>query len=315
MKLTLTLCVLCLIQMCIPVSSVEAEAPKTPKIIFTSFRDGNNEIYMMDPDGRKQVNLTRNPANDIQGVWAPTGEQILFVSNRHADVWDLFLMDPDGRNVRKVFKKLIYREQPVWAPDGKRIVYSRAEEDMLYIAEVGGQIEKPLVATRPFGGYPRWSPDGTEIAFMSKKHDEEKGYRIRIINTHTREKRWLLPDREPSQYFPAWSPSSEKLAFSWENPELEVETLFIANRDGSDLEKVLPLAYSPCWSPRGDALLFKRSQQIYKIRIDDDEPKQLTFHIETWFMDWFDPAHALPVSRQPHLLTTTWGEVKMKDDP
>ena len=197
----------------VSVSPLFAKAPTMPKILFTSFRDGNNEIYIMDPDGRKQVNLTDNPANDIQGVWSPTGEQILFVSSRHAGVWDLFIMDTDGRNVRKVFKKLLYREQPVWAPDGKSIVYSRVKEDMLYIAKVGEQIEEPLVPTRPFGGYPRWSPDGTEIAFMSKMHDDEKGTHIRIINIHTKEKRWLLPDGEPTQYFPAWSPTSEKLAF------------------------------------------------------------------------------------------------------
>ena len=312
MKLTFILCFLCLIGMYVVISSVGAEAPTTPKILFTSFRDGNNEIYIMDPDGRNQNNLTDNPANDIQGVWSPTGEQILFVSNRHAGVWDLFLMDPDGTNVQKVFKKLIYREQPEWAPDGKRIVYRRAEENMLYIAEVGGQVEEPLVTTRPFGGYPRWSPDGTEIAFMSRKADEIKGYHIRIINVHARGKRWLMPKMEPSQYFPAWSPTGEKLAFSWKNAELAAETLFIVNRDGSSLEKVQPSAYDPTWSPQGDELLFKRAQQIYKIRIGDNEPKRLTFHIETWFMDWFDPAYALPVSPQPHLLTTTWGEIKKK---
>ena len=308
----LKLYALCLIQICIVVGSVGAKAPKTPKIIFTSFRDGNNEIYMMDSNGRKQVNITRNRAMDIQGVWSPTGEQILFVSDRHAGVWDLFLMDPDGTNVRKIFKKLIYREQPAWSPDGKRIVYKRAEENMLYIAEVGGQIEEPFAPTRPFGGYPKWSPDGTEIAFMSKKHNEEKGYRIRIINTQTGEQEWLLPEMKPSQYFPAWSPTGEKLAFSWEHPELEAKTLCIVNRDGNGFEKVLPVAYNPIWSPQGDELLFKRFQQIYKIRIGDDKPKQLTFHIEPWYMDWFDPSYALPVSPQSHLLTITWGEVKEK---
>ena len=94
--------------------------------------------------------------------------------------------------------RIYSREQPEWSPDGKRIVYRRTEENMLYITEVGGQVEELLVTTRLFGEYPRWSPDGTEIAFMSKKHDEEKGSRIRIINVYTREKRWLLPDGELS---------------------------------------------------------------------------------------------------------------------
>ena len=38
-----------------------AEAPTTPKILFTSARDGNREVYIMNPDGSEQVNLTKHP--------------------------------------------------------------------------------------------------------------------------------------------------------------------------------------------------------------------------------------------------------------
>ena len=39
-----------------------AEVPTMPKILFTSSRDGNREIYMMNPDGSEQVNLTQHRA-------------------------------------------------------------------------------------------------------------------------------------------------------------------------------------------------------------------------------------------------------------
>ena len=57
------------------VSPLFAQAPTTPKILFTSSRDGNREIYIMNPDGSEQVNLTQHPAGDLQAVWSPTGEQ------------------------------------------------------------------------------------------------------------------------------------------------------------------------------------------------------------------------------------------------
>ena len=88
------------------VCQVFAEAPKTPKILFTSARDGNYEIYMMNPDGSEQVNLTQHPAIDLDAAWSPTGEQILFVSDR-GGTRDLYLMDADGGNVRRVFKRKI----------------------------------------------------------------------------------------------------------------------------------------------------------------------------------------------------------------
>ena len=52
-----------------------AKAPTTPKILFTSTRDGNREVYMMNPDGSEQVNLTQHRAADLETVWSPTGEQ------------------------------------------------------------------------------------------------------------------------------------------------------------------------------------------------------------------------------------------------
>ena len=41
------------------------------QIIFSSNRDGNNEIYVMNADGSNQMRLTDNPANDGNAVWAP----------------------------------------------------------------------------------------------------------------------------------------------------------------------------------------------------------------------------------------------------
>ena len=55
------------------ICAVSAKAPTTPKILFTSTRDGNHEVYMMNPDGSEQVNLTQHPATDLEAAWSPTG--------------------------------------------------------------------------------------------------------------------------------------------------------------------------------------------------------------------------------------------------
>ena len=163
MNLRRIFCLLSLM-LCVNVCPVFAKAPTTPKILFTSTRDGNRDVYIMDPDGSEQVNLTQHRADDQQAVWSPTGEQILFVSDRDG-VRDLFLMDADGSNVRRVSKEEAYRESPTWSPDGKQIAYSHVNWDKLmftvYIATLEKQEEEEFSMD---SSGPAWSPDGTEIA-------------------------------------------------------------------------------------------------------------------------------------------------------
>ena len=125
----------------------------------------------------------------------------------------------------------------------------------------------------------------------------------------------------------------KKIAFSWLNHVLphgflldlvDKETIYIVNRDGTALERVVPeagpKATYPAWSPSGDELIYTQKinnqDQLFKIDLVNRASEQLT-HIARGFLrsnemgDWFDPA-TLSVPLQPQLLTTTWGEVKKR---
>jgi hypothetical protein len=53
-----------------------------PRILFSSTRDGNPEIYTMNPDGSNVVNLSRHPRADRDPTWSPDGKKIGFISAR-----------------------------------------------------------------------------------------------------------------------------------------------------------------------------------------------------------------------------------------
>lgn len=76
-------------------------SPNGRKIAFTSTRDDNAEIYVMNADGGGRRRLTNNAATDEYPVWSPDGQWLAFHSNRDGD-FDIYIMRPDGSELRNL---------------------------------------------------------------------------------------------------------------------------------------------------------------------------------------------------------------------
>ena len=307
------------------VSAAWARAPATAKIAFSSTRDDNLEIYIMNSDGSDQVNLTRNDATDFDPAWSPNGEEILFVSDRDG-VPDLYLMRADGSRVRRVFGNREFRVDPVWSPDGRKIAYVQGEDQdaTIYTSTINGGATQKLTN----GITPSWSPDGREIAFSAVS---AKSTPLGVFNIGIQSKKTLLPNKIPWMIFPTWSPQGNKIAFSkidgrfnqgilgWTKAHL-----YIVNRDGTGLHQITKddeaVSMGPTWSPHGDELIYTDVvirldwpvTQLFKTDMSDRRPTQLTQEGDNFRADWFDPT-ALDVSPSEELLTTLWGKIKSKD--
>jgi|SRR5215207_7168935 len=68
------------------------------KIAFASERDGNGEIYVMDPDGSNQTRLTNNSVTDAFPSFSPDGSRIAFRSDGDGNS-EIFVMNADGSNL------------------------------------------------------------------------------------------------------------------------------------------------------------------------------------------------------------------------
>ena len=154
--------------------------------------------------------------------------------------------------------------------------------------------------------------------------------RTHVIDLQKRTIKPLLPELQFLILNTEWSLDGKRIAFAG-FPKNEGFHLFddmrvyIVNVDGTGLKQVVdgagPAAYQPVWSPRADALLFQQVvnkgkgfilTQLFKVNLERPNPKQLTNTGKNFDADWFDPAYALPVTPQPNLLTTVWGEMKQK---
>jgi WD40-like Beta Propeller Repeat len=86
------------------------------KIAFVTNRDGNEEIYTMNPDGTSQVNLTRSWIHyDRFPAYSPNGKNIAFQSNRDGDS-EIYRMTSAGTSPTQLTVNSAEDAWPSWGP-------------------------------------------------------------------------------------------------------------------------------------------------------------------------------------------------------
>jgi TolB protein len=268
-------------------------------IAFTSTRDGNAEIYVMNPNGTAATRLTNHAAVDDYAAISPDGTEVAFTSWRDGDA-EIYVVDADGVDptLTKVTDNAGYDAEPTWSADGSALMYvsDRDGSSRLWFTMMDdGTTFGPYGAVSPASDFsPDWSALG--VVYVSDQDGDNELYTF--IPEGTVEV--PLTDSPQSDYGPAWAPEPADAIFH--------NVLFVRGAPGEgDLYQVamqqipipgdpVPTAYqvtdtaawefSPTW--RGDAtwIAFSRAQ-----------PGDIA-SAELWLMD---------MEGQEHQLTDTAG--------
>ena len=82
-------------------------SPDGKQIAFSSDRDGNFEIYVMDINGDNLTRLTHDAVRDTSPSWSPDGSKIVF-SKINEDDRNVYIMNKDGSSVQKLISNSRY---------------------------------------------------------------------------------------------------------------------------------------------------------------------------------------------------------------
>lgn len=218
---------------------------------------------------------------------------IQFSSNRDGERYSEFIMNPDGSNPVNVSEELDARGTfPIWSPDGSKIAFAKNRPDdfevvnrdivlgprEIWVMNADGSNRVNLTNHDGDDEGPRWSPDGSKIAFESDRNGE---WEIFVMNNDGSDSRRLGVGERAK-----WSPDGSKILFDVARPDPWQHDPFIMNDDGSGRRKLADLpnltTTSVSWSPNGRRVMLHGIvddnwlMKIYVVNVDGSNLTDIT---------------------------------------
>lgn len=177
----------------------DAEAtisPKGDKIVFTSDRSGDLELWTMDIDGKNQKQITFGLGYDGGAFFSPDGKKLVFRASRptteaeQADYKDLlkkglvaptnmeiYTCNVDGSDLKQITKLGKANWAPYYHPSGKKIIFSsnhhskKGYDFQLYMINEDGTGLEQITSESMFNAFPMFSYDGKKLIFSSNRNN------------------------------------------------------------------------------------------------------------------------------------------------
>jgi len=180
----------------------DAEAVYSPlgdRIVFTSLRGGDLDLYLMNPDGSGVEQLTFDAGYDGGAFFSLDGQWIVWRASRPQgqDLADyrallgeglirpgrleLYIMNLEERRPIQITANGAANFGPYWHPDGRHIIFSSNLHDPqgrdfdLYLVDIDSREVERITRYEGFDGFPMFSHDGKQLVFASNRFGKERG--------------------------------------------------------------------------------------------------------------------------------------------
>ena len=241
-------------------------SPGGKKLVFEITLGGFQQLFIMNPDGSGQTQITHDAANHDTPSWSPDGHKIAYVSDKtgHAVI---YMMNPDGTGEERLTDNQHEYIHPNWSPNGAKVIYC-SDDDLqppkknasdIFSLDIGTREVKTLI-TRGINTYPSWSPDGRKIAFRRMIGDMNS--EVFVANSDGSDAN-NLTSHPAFDGWPAWSPDGTKIVFS-SNRNANYQ-IFTMNADGTGVQLLANTegrATEPRWSPDGKNIYFTNCKKV-----------------------------------------------------
>ncbi|HYO50138.1 MAG TPA: hypothetical protein VEW94_09835 [Chloroflexia bacterium] len=223
--------------------------------------------------------------------------RISFLRSNESGARDLFVVNPDGTNQQQVTTDIIVEGSTSWSPDGRSIAIQASVNGFSTIVRItlGGD-NKPLpnesvqltADIKADSALPAWSPDGSMIAFQSKRDGGEHQVFVMDINGNNKRR---ISDGKGFAGQPAWSPDSKSVVYvAGERADPTVpKDMYVAPAAGGEPKKILSRGTSlrrPLWTADGKYIVCvegpgERNQSLLVLNADGTSPRVIVDAAQT----------------------------------
>lgn len=218
------------------------------RLAFTSYKDGNPNLYVMDVAKGNARIISKKKGVNITPDWSPDGEKIALTLNLNNGNSEIYILTEKTGGLERLTNDFSTDVSPSWSPDGKWIAFvsDRSGTPQIFSLEVATGRVKRLTYEGSYNTSPAWSPRGDRIAYAGLVEGQ---YNIIIVSPDGQSHQQLT-SREGSNEDPAWSPNGRFIAFcSSRNGQKDI---YIMRADGTGQKKITfgrGDKTEPAWSP------------------------------------------------------------------
>ena len=141
-------------------------SPDGRHLSFSSFREGNLDVFVADRDGGNLRNLTRHDGYDARGTWSPDGDSLAFETNRFGNI-EICVVEVASGDVVRITDHPGEDREPHWSRKGILFASNRDGPFRIYRMASDGTGVTPLTPGN-YDRQPVGSPDGDSLCFISR---------------------------------------------------------------------------------------------------------------------------------------------------